>query len=77
MSAIGMSQGLLTRAKPRIISAHADHRRTDFIFSRTQSVMLRETPWERRLKPMHSWSEICAYGAATFVAATALAVTLF
>lgn len=71
MSAIGISPARLTQAKPRIISAHADYRRSDFIFPRTQSQLLRDLPWQRRLKPMRSWSEIATYGAA-FAAATVL-----
>ncbi|HEY4943410.1 MAG TPA: hypothetical protein VII56_18415 [Rhizomicrobium sp.] len=73
MSAIGISGSC--RFAPHIISAHADHRRADFVFARTQSPMLREAPWERRLKPLRTWSEIGAYGAAA-LAATVL-VTAF
>lgn len=34
------------------IAAHADYRREDFIFSRTQSLTMREMEWESRLKPI-------------------------
>ncbi len=71
MSAIGMS----ARLAPRFISAHADHRRSDFVFARTQSLNFRDAPWERRLKPMRTWSEIGAYGAAA-LAATVLMTAL-
>jgi hypothetical protein len=39
----------------RVIGAHADYRREDFIFSRTQSPTLREMEWESRLKPLKPW----------------------
>jgi len=49
----------MMRAKPRTpearaitIAAHADHRREDFIFPRTQSRAMREMAWERRLPPL-------------------------
>ena len=34
------------------IAAHADHRREDFVFPRTQSRAMREARWERRLPPL-------------------------
>ncbi len=37
------------------IGAHADYRREDFIFPRTQSPQLRELEWESRLKPLKPW----------------------
>jgi|GEM_PF-2031867 len=49
----------MMRAKPRTpearaitIAAHADHRREDFIFPRTQSRAMREMVWEQRLPPL-------------------------
>lgn len=39
----------------RVIGAHADYRREDFIFPRTQSPQLRELEWENRLKPLKPW----------------------
>ena len=48
MSAIGI---------PKIISSHADYRREDYLFPRTQSRSLTEQRWERRESPLHSWSE--------------------
>ena len=32
------------------------------VFPRTQSPALRDCPWEERIKPMKSWSELAAYG---------------
>ena len=58
MSAAGIFP-FATRA--RVIGAHADYNRADFLFLRTQSLTLRDLPWEDRLKPMKSWSEIAAY----------------
>ena len=34
------------------IAAHADHRREDFVFPRTQSRAMREARWEQRLPPL-------------------------
>jgi hypothetical protein len=68
MSAIGF-------ARPRVISAHADYRRSDFIFPRTQSDALRTVPWGRRIKPMRTWAEIYGYAAAA--AAGTILLTAF
>jgi NADH pyrophosphatase NudC (nudix superfamily) len=38
------------------IGAHADYRREDFVFARTQSLELREAQWEKRLKPLRAWT---------------------
>jgi len=74
MSAAGLAQ---TRVfVPRIIASHADHRRSDFIFSRTQSLEMKSAQWERRIKPMKSWGEISSYGGAAALA-TILAAFLF
>ncbi len=37
------------------IAAHADYRREDFIFPRTQSLKMRCLKWESRLPPMKPW----------------------
>ena len=37
------------------IAAHADYRREDFIFPRTQSLKTRSLKWEKRLPPMKPW----------------------
>jgi len=39
----------------RCIGAHADYRREDFVFARTQSLEMREMEWESRLKPIKPW----------------------
>ncbi len=77
MSAMGLSnvhayQALPARTPRRIICAHADHRRSDFIFPRQQSLTMRAAPWEKRIRPMRSWSEIALYGSVFFLAATSL-----
>ena len=61
---------------PRFIGAHADVRRDDFVFARTQSPTLRDAPWEHRLKPLKSWSEIGSYCGVALAAATVLTTTL-
>lgn len=37
------------------ISAHADYRREDFVFARTQSLAMQAMKWEGRLKPIRPW----------------------
>ena len=37
------------------IGAHADYRRDDYVFPRTQSLTMRALPWERRIKPLSFW----------------------
>lgn len=37
------------------ISAHADYRREDFVFARTQSLAMQAMKWENRLKPIRPW----------------------
>lgn len=49
MSAIGHTSPL---------SAHADYRREDYVFARTQSRQTGALEWETRVQPLHSWSEI-------------------
>jgi hypothetical protein len=73
MSAIGLRPTFESRA--RLIGAHADYSRNDFIFPRTQSPALRATPWEHRIKPRLAWGEIYAYGMAAVVG-TLLATVL-
>jgi len=66
MSQIGITRSF--GARGIIIGAHADHRTTDFFFPRTQSLELREMPWERRIKPMRSYAQIATYAAVSVVA---------
>jgi len=58
--------------RARFAGAHADYNRADFIFLRTQSPVLRDLPWEERIKPMKSWSEIAMYSGATAFGAVLL-----
>jgi hypothetical protein len=37
------------------IAAHADYRREDFFFRRTQSPQMRSLKWESRLPPIKPW----------------------
>ena len=76
MSAIGISSGPATCIPRRIISAHAEHRRSDFVFQRTQSPSFRDTPWDHRLKPLRTWGEIGAYGSSIVAAITLLTALL-
>jgi hypothetical protein len=62
----------LHRNPKMIISAHADYRRQDFMFARTQSPAQRDLPWENPIKPLQSWDHVVY--AWTGVAAFALVV---
>lgn len=55
-----------------VIGAHADHRREDFIFPRTQSRAMRETPWASRGRPLRSWSELIGTGLVLSLASVVL-----
>lgn len=55
-----------------IVSAHADFRREDFLFPRTQSRGMRDTPWGDRVRPMRSWSELTGIGLVFCAASAAL-----
>lgn len=44
--------------QPAILSAHADYRREDYVFARTQSRPTSELEWEDRVPRLHSWSEV-------------------
>jgi hypothetical protein len=69
MSAIGITGGptaFKKKRRPILIGAHADYRKEDFFFPRTQSLPMRDAEWESRIKPMHSWSEIALYSAGIF-----------
>jgi hypothetical protein len=46
---------ILRSDESAVIGAHADYRREDFVFSRTQSLAMRELEWEGRLKPLRPW----------------------
>ena len=37
------------------IGAHAEYRREDFVFLRTQSLKMKALEWERRLEPIRPW----------------------
>ena len=70
MSAIG----LLPRPQGKIIiSSHADYRREDFVFARTQSVSSRNLPWDHSTPPLRSWDRIVYWSAG---AITALCISL-
>jgi len=40
--------------RPQVAGVHADYRRDDYIFPRTQSPQMREMTWERS-KPLKHW----------------------
>jgi hypothetical protein len=41
-----------------LISSHADYRREDYVFARTQSRATSEREWAHREDRLHSWSEV-------------------
>lgn len=43
---------------PVTLSAHAEYRREDYVFARTQSRRSRELEWDSRLAPLQSWSDM-------------------
>jgi hypothetical protein len=45
----------LSRAMPQYAGVHADYRRDDYIFPRTQSLEMRELSWEERLPRIGHW----------------------
>ncbi|HXC55907.1 MAG TPA: hypothetical protein VNU97_11480 [Rhizomicrobium sp.] len=58
MSAIGLRASGRAISKYSVIGATADFRHHDFFFSRTQSLAMRDLPWESRLKPIRPWHHI-------------------
>jgi len=48
----GTPAGLSAPESVLTIAAHADHRREDFVFPRTQSRAMREARWETRVAPL-------------------------
>jgi hypothetical protein len=69
MSAAGSIGELNARYLNPVIGAHADHNRADFIFLRAQSATLRALPWETRLRPLRTWSELAIYSIMVLVVA--------
>ena len=59
------------------ISAHADYRREDYFFARTQSRALRALEWEHSDKPLHSWFELLYPALAVAGAMTAVLGILY
>jgi hypothetical protein len=62
----------ITHQKFRI-SAHADYRRSDYMFSRAQSRALSRLEWEHRTPGLRSWSGMLI---PALTAAAAMAVAL-
>jgi hypothetical protein len=59
----------------RVIGAHADYCREDFIFPRMQSRAMRETPWAARQKPLRTWGEIAGVGILVGLASCVIVVS--
>ena len=78
MSATANSQsrefgGISHDAKSLAIGGHAAFRP---LHARTQSPAFRDTPWEKRMKPLTPWNEIGTYAFAAMVTAGALTFAL-
>ena len=43
------------RNVPLHAGVHADYRRDDYVFPRTQSLQMRELKWEERMQPLKHW----------------------
>ena len=56
------------------ISAHADYRRGDYVFSRAQSRVLSQLEWEHPTQRLRSWGDVLV-PALTAAAAMAVALT--
>ena len=56
------------------ISAHADYRRGDYVFSRAQSRALSQLEWEHPTQRLRSWGDVLV-PALTAAAAMAVALT--
>ena len=54
-TAVREKRAPLLRNDDGCICAHADYRRDDYIFPRTQSLLTRALEWESRLKPKRPW----------------------
>jgi hypothetical protein len=46
---------VLLRNAPKFAGVHADYRRDDYVFPRTQSLAMRELRWEERMRPLKHW----------------------
>lgn len=55
------------------ISEHADYRRSDYVFARTQSRALSQREWEHPTPALRSWSDVLI---PAVTAAAAMAVAL-
>ncbi|HUO03221.1 MAG TPA: hypothetical protein VMU31_10615 [Rhizomicrobium sp.] len=61
---------------PKFISAHAEYRRSDYMFPRAQSRALSQLPWEDRAPGLRSWGSV-VIPAVTAAAAVAVALAAF
>ncbi len=74
MSAIGTSA---QRGKGFVMSAHADYRHDHLVFSRQQSLAMRELDWEGRIQPLLPWSTVVLRGlGVTVLVAASLAILI-
>lgn len=60
-----------------LISAHAEYRRSDYMFSRAQSRALSQREWEQRLPGLRSWSELLVPALSTAAAMAAALAGLY
>ncbi len=65
-----------TVANVELAGAHADYRRSDYYFERTQSAQLRDLPWEHRLNQRGAWTKLAGITITGVAIAATLACTL-
>jgi hypothetical protein len=59
------------------VSAHADYHRSDYMFSRAQSVAFSQLEWERRTPGLRSWSDLIIPALTATAAMAAVVAALY
>jgi hypothetical protein len=59
-----------------LAGAHADYRRSDYYFDRTQSAQFRDLPWEHRRNQREAWTKLAGITITGVAIAATLACTL-
>jgi hypothetical protein len=59
------------------VSARADYRRSDYLFTRAQSVAYSQLEWERRTPGLRSWNDLIIPALAATAAMAAVVAALY
>jgi len=59
------------------VSTHADYHRSDYMFSRAQSVAFSQLEWERRTPGLRSWSDLIIPALTAAAAMAAVVAALY